>query len=82
MFYVYLLQRESNPDQRYIGLTTDLKRRFTEHNAGKSAHTSKFLPWRLDVDEHHADPFSTKVGKDTPQHCSGLSRAERHRRAK
>ena len=47
MFYVYLLQSEGNPDQRYIGLTTDLKRRFTEHNAGKSAHTSKFLPWRL-----------------------------------
>ena len=35
------------PDQRYIGLTTDLKQRFTEHNAGKSAHTSKFKPWRL-----------------------------------
>jgi putative endonuclease len=47
MFYVYLLQSEGNPDQRYIGLTTDLKRRFTEHNAGKAVHTSKFLPWRL-----------------------------------
>src|SRR5258708_31308807 len=47
MFHVYLPQSQGNPDQRYIGLTTGMKRRFTEHNAGKSAHTSKFLPWRL-----------------------------------
>ena len=47
MFYVYLLQSEDYPDQRYVGLTTDLKQRFAEHNAGKSPHTSKFRPWRL-----------------------------------
>ncbi len=47
MFYVYLLQSEGNTDERYIGLTTDLKRRLAEHNAGKAVHTSKFLPWRL-----------------------------------
>lgn len=29
------------------GLTSDLKKRLAEHNAGKSAHTSKFKPWRL-----------------------------------
>lgn len=28
-------------------MTTDLKRRLQEHNAGKSYHTSKFKPWRL-----------------------------------
>jgi len=28
-------------------LTTNLIRRFQEHNAGKSAHTSKYLPWQL-----------------------------------
>jgi len=32
---------------RYVGLTTNLKRRIVEHNSGKSAHTSKFRPWRL-----------------------------------
>jgi hypothetical protein len=33
--------------------------------------------WRcariVDVDEHDANPFSTKVGLHTPQHCPGLS---------
>ena len=47
MIYVYLLQSHTSPDQRYVGLTTDLKRRLTEHNAGKSHFTSRFIPWRL-----------------------------------
>jgi putative endonuclease len=28
-------------------MTTDLKQRLGEHNAGKSLHTSKFRPWKL-----------------------------------
>jgi predicted GIY-YIG superfamily endonuclease len=35
------------PGQRYVGFTTDLKQRFDDHNAGNSAHTAKFKPWRL-----------------------------------
>jgi putative endonuclease len=34
-------------DQRYVGVTSDLKRRIAEYNAGKSTHTSKFMPWRI-----------------------------------
>jgi len=47
MIYVYLLQSDTAADQHYVGLTTDLKRRLVDHNAGKSFHTSKFTPWRL-----------------------------------
>ena len=47
MRYVYLLQSEAFLGQRYIGITTDLKQRLAEHNAGKSTHTSKYLPWKL-----------------------------------
>ena len=47
MHYVYLLQSEAFPGQRYVGLTSDLRRRLAEHNAGKSPHTSKYAPWRL-----------------------------------
>jgi predicted GIY-YIG superfamily endonuclease len=45
--YVYLLQSESSLDQRYVGVTSDLKQRLADHNAGKSSHTSKFVPWKL-----------------------------------
>jgi putative endonuclease len=44
MHYVYLLENGNPEPRRYIGVTTDLKRRFAEHNAGKSIHTSKYKP--------------------------------------
>ena len=47
MWYVYIIRSINFPDQEYTGATADLKRRLPEHNAGKSAHTSKFKPWRL-----------------------------------
>jgi len=47
MFYVYLLRSESEPDQTYIGLTSDLKVRVTKHNEGGSPHTAKHRPWSL-----------------------------------
>jgi len=47
MYYVYLLQSESHPEQRYIGYTTDLKQRLACHNSGNSKHTAKYLPWKL-----------------------------------
>ena len=47
MWYVYILRGLSHPDQEYIGATSDLKRRVTDHNNGSSYHTAKFLPWEL-----------------------------------
>lgn len=47
MFYVYLLRSERRKDQTYVGYTTDLRARLRAHNAGQSAHTAKYLPWRL-----------------------------------
>ena len=47
MHYVYLLESASALGQRYVGVTSDLKRRLADHNAGKSPHTSKYAPWKL-----------------------------------
>ena len=47
MHYVYLIESLARPEQRYVGMTCDLKARLLEHNAGKSPHTSKFKPWRI-----------------------------------
>jgi predicted GIY-YIG superfamily endonuclease len=49
MKYVYLLRSLSNPQRTYIGLTDDLQRRLDEHNSGKSPHTSKNVPWQIEV---------------------------------
>jgi predicted GIY-YIG superfamily endonuclease len=47
MTYVYLLQSIDYPGETYVGLTVDLRSRFSAHNAGRSPHTTKFKPWRL-----------------------------------
>ncbi len=47
MYYVYLIRSISFPEQTYIGYSEDLKQRIADHNAGKSAHTSKYVPWEL-----------------------------------
>ncbi len=47
MYYVYILRSVSFPEQIYFGYTADLKSRLKDHNAGKSPHTSKFIPWDL-----------------------------------
>ena len=47
MHYVYLLESLSCGDQRYIGVSVDLRRRLAAHNAGKSKHTAKYRPWKL-----------------------------------
>ena len=62
MKYVYMLQSESQPDRYYTGFTTDLKRRYEEHNKGESTHTKKFVPWKLVgylafLDHDKADKF-------------------------
>jgi len=47
MKYVYLLQSIDYPDETYVGLTDNLRSRFSAHNAGRSSHTAKYKPWRL-----------------------------------
>jgi putative endonuclease len=47
MHYVYMLRSLPHPDQRYIGFTSDLKKRFKSHNSGASIHTAKYKPWKL-----------------------------------
>ena len=47
MKYVYLLQSIDYPHETYVGLTDNLRSRFFAHNAGRSAHTNKYRPWRL-----------------------------------
>ena len=47
MHYVYLIESLSVEGKRYVGVSTDLKHRFREHNQGRSSHTTKFMPWKL-----------------------------------
>ena len=45
-YFVYILQSLKN-NSLYVGFTTDVDKRFKEHNQGKSQSTKPFVPWKL-----------------------------------
>ena len=47
MYFTYILESLAKPGERYIGHTTDLKKRLKEHNAGKCKHTDSLKPWKI-----------------------------------
>ncbi len=78
MKYVYILRSLSCPDQRYIGKTVDLKNRIKDHNAGKSPHTSKYKPWKIEIAIYFEnDPKAEKFEKYLKS-GSGHAFANRH----
>lgn len=44
MFYTYVLQSQKN-NKWYIGYTSDLRKRFKQHNEGKSTYTKGRGPY-------------------------------------
>jgi len=48
-WYVYMLQSIEHPCRWYVGMTQDLPQRLKIHHAGRVPHTSKFLPWRIEI---------------------------------
>ncbi|HAO81367.1 MAG: GIY-YIG catalytic domain protein [Parcubacteria group bacterium GW2011_GWD2_43_10] len=44
-YYVYVIQ-SVREGELYIGRTTDLRKRFSQHNRGSSPSTNRYTPWR------------------------------------
>ena len=76
--YVYLLESISHPGKRYVGITENLKKRITEHNAGKSPHTAKYVPWRCPVAVRLADHAKARAFEKYLKSGSGYAFAKRH----
>ena len=49
MFYTYIIRSISQPEQRYIGHTANLRERLAKHNKGDVPHTAKFCPWKVET---------------------------------
>ena len=76
--YVYLLRSKACDGKRYIGKTCDLRKRVAEHNAGKSIHTNKFMPWELVVAVYFTDGRRAEDFERYLKHGSGHAFARRH----
>ncbi len=46
MYYVYILYSQKD-GSRYIGVTTDLKKRLHQHNAGLATYSSIKRPYKI-----------------------------------
>lgn len=49
MYTVYILRSANHPDRLYIGLTIDLEKRLTSHNADTSTYSKRYSPWELET---------------------------------
>ena len=47
--YVYRLRSLAFPTEVYTGRTSNVGSRLKKHNAGQVSHTSKFIPWQLEL---------------------------------
>jgi len=47
VFYTYVLESIRKPGTRYIGHTSNLRKRLECHNAGETRSTSKDRPWKV-----------------------------------
>ena len=54
MAFVYILKSRSFPIT-YVGSTTDLQRRLSEHNAPSARFTNRYKPWDLVYSEEISD---------------------------
>ncbi len=75
---VYVLRSERDPRRHYIGLTTNLRSRLAEHNAGGSAHTAKYRPWRLAFSIEFETPAQAVKFERYLKSGSGRAFAKRH----
>lgn len=46
MYFVYALQSEQD-GRVYVGFSSDVDKRLSQHNAGKTKSTKGYRPWRL-----------------------------------
>ena len=55
---VYVLKSVGNNHHFYVGVSSDVRRRLAEHNAGRCPHTASRRPWQIHVTIHVTIEFS------------------------
>ena len=72
MHYVYLL-RSQVTNKFYIGSTSDLKKRFYQHNQGNNTSTKSGIPWDIVYYEAYSEKtFALATERKLKQYGRGL----------
>jgi putative endonuclease len=79
MYYVYVIRSGKNIQNKlYIGFTNNLRRRFEEHNEGKSTYTRPFVPWDLVYYEAYSSKKDAKEReKQIKRHAKAWGQLQR-----
>lgn len=59
-FYVYVLESIGFQNELYIGFTTNLRVRLTQHNNGLNLSTKRYAPWRIIYSEACCDKLDAQ----------------------
>ena len=76
--FVYILQSESQPARYYTGLTSHVRRRLAQHNAGFNRHTASGRPWKAIVVVAFARERRAREFEQYLKSGSGCAFAVRH----
>ena len=77
-FYVYILVSEHDPQRHYTGITDDLAARLRDHNQGRSLHTAKHAPWRVETAIAFTSQEKARAFEKYLKSGSGREFARRH----
>ena len=70
LYYTYVLWSE-RLKKKYIGSTTDVKKRLSEHNRGKQRFTKGGIPWELLFHEQFGSIEESRRRELYLKSCSG-----------
>jgi putative endonuclease len=76
--YVYILTSLRTPDNYYVGMTADLRRRLSEHNDGKSRYTQALRPWKMTAAFWFADKQKAALFERSLKSSSGRAFSAKH----
>jgi predicted GIY-YIG superfamily endonuclease len=76
--YVYILRSEIDPEESYVGHTSDVAARLWWHNNGPSGHTRRHRPWKVLVSIECCDEPTARRFERYLKSGSGRAFAKRH----
>jgi putative endonuclease len=59
MYYVYVLWSDKL-HKRYVGFTSNLSQRLSDHNSGKSPFTKRGIPWKMIYTEEYLSEIDAR----------------------
>lgn len=78
MYFVYIIRSVKSPEQVYVGKTTNLQKRLSNHNSGTTYHTDKYKPWELVVHACFVDETKAIAFEQYLKSGSGREFRKRH----